>query len=405
MNILFIHQNFPGQFGFWAAQLAQQGHRVHALALTPRPVAGVAVHRYELKPPEQPMPGWMADLPAKFLRGHACANAMLALRKTGFVPDLVVAHPGWGEAMFIKDVWPNAFVCMYLEFYYRLQGQDVGFDPEFSPKEITTAHMARIRMRNAHQLMALDAMDVGLSPTHWQRSRYPDRDHPRIEVNFDGVDTEAISPNPNATFKLSDGTTLSKSDQVVTFVNRNLEPYRGYHSFVRMLPQLLKNHPKAQVVIVGEDGVSYGSAPPKGKTWKEIFWSEVRDTLDAARVHFVGRLERQALTSLLQVSSCHVYFTYPFVLSWSLVEAMSVACPIVASRTAPVLEVIDDGVHGLLADFFDPDAFVHAIGRVLNDQTLAQQLGLAARQKAQASYDLQRVCLPAVVKLTQTWLN
>lgn len=394
MIVLFIHQNFPGQFLHLAQALARHGHEVHALGITPTPVANVRVHTYSVKVPQLPPLPFLADLPAKFVRGHACLDVLIKMRSDGFNPDLVIGHPGWGETIFAKDVWPEAKHIAYLEFFYRSFGQDCGFDPEFTTRGDPTKIASRIRLRNAHQLLALDAMDAGLSPTTWQRSTYPAAYQSKIEVIFDGVDTTSLKPNLEAQFKLPDGTLLAKEhSEVITFVNRNLEPYRGYHIFMRALPALLLARPNAQVVIVGGDGVSYGSAPSVGKSWKQIFLNEVAGKLDLNRVHFVGRVPRSDLTSLLQVSSCHVYLTYPFVLSWSLIEAMSAGCAIVASDCAPVREVVNHSEHGLLFDFFDSAALAGSVIKILESPQLGKSLGDAARRRAVGKYDLNHVCL------------
>ena len=192
--------------------------------------------------------------------------------------------------------------------------------------------------------------------------------------------------------------TLGKDDEVVTFVSRNLEPYRGFHIFLRSLPRLLLIRKNVVVVIVGTDSLSgYGAPHPSGQTWKEVLWTETAGALtdqQLKRVVFVGNLGYKDFVSLLQVSKVHVYLTYPFVLSWSLLEAMSIGCPVVASDTAPLEEVIEHEKNGILTDFFAPDNLATSIHQLLNDETIRLQLGAEARRTAVDKYDLSRQCLP-----------
>jgi glycosyltransferase involved in cell wall biosynthesis len=257
-----------------------------------------------------------------------------------------------------------------------------------------------MRLKNLNNLLHFDIADAGLSPTHWQASTFPLPFRDRITVVHDGIDTEAVRPDPNVTITLGNGLALSRNDEVVTFVNRNLEPYRGYHTFMRALPSLLRQRPNAQVLIVGGDSVSYGAKPAGDSTWKTIFANEVRPQIsdaDWARVHFLGNLPYQQFIPLLQLSTVHVYLTYPFVLSWSLLEAMSAGCAIVASDTAPLREAIRHNETGLLVDFFDANALAEHVGALLADTQTRKKLGENARTFARAHYDLKTQCLPGQI--------
>ncbi len=409
MNILFIHQNFPGQFKHLAPALARAGHRV--LALTPRQGLeaqwqGVHIMRYGIARGSSPtIHPWVADIETKTLRGEACFRAALALRQQGYVPDVIVAHPGWGESLFLKEVWPRAVLGIYCEFFYRAQGADTGFDPEFPITDPGDA--CRLRLKNVNSLLHFDVAAAGLSPTQWQASTFPEPFRERITVAHDGIDTRLLTPDPAARLTLNTAhageRVLSREDEIVTFVNRNLEPYRGYHVFMRALPELLHRRPKARFVLVGGDDVSYGARPEQG-SWKQRYIDEVRPRIadaDWARVHFVGKLAYHHFVPLLQLSSVHVYLTYPFVLSWSLLEAMSVGCAIVASDTAPVREAIRHGETGRLFDFFDPAALAAEVDDLLAQPQERERLGANARRHAQAHYDLASVCLPRQLEWVQ----
>jgi len=288
----------------------------------------------------------------------------------------------------------------FLEFHYAARGLDVGFDLEFAAGGWRDA--ARVTAKAGPSLLNLEAMAAGISPTRFQASTYPAWAQQRITVIHDGIDTRLAAPNPAAQLQLGPGGPLLRpGDPVISFVNRNLEPYRGYHRLMRALPEIQRRCPQAICVIVGSDGVSYGAAPPAGKTWKQVFYEEVASELDLQRVVFTGQLPYASYLALLQVSACHVYFTYPFVLGWSCLEAMSAGALVVGSATAPVQEVIRDGENGLLVDFFDQGALVDAVCDALQHPERHSSLREAARRTAAERFDLARVCLPQQMALLE----
>ena len=403
MKILFVHQNFPGQFLHLAPEMQRRGHE--CLALTDsknKRSSAIPVVRYTHNPvaidPAATRLGRNYTLMSD--RGVTVARAACQLRDTkGYVPDLIVGHSGWGETLFLKEVWPTARLVVYAEFYYRGQGADVGFDAEFNPPNFDSVMIAQARA--AYLGQALAHADAGLSPTHWQANSYPPPLRRMIDVVHDGVDTNVLVPNANAKVTLPNGKTLQFGDEVLTFVNRNLEPYRGYHIFMRALPKVLAQRPQAQVVIVGGDEVSYGAAPKGAKGWKDTILDEVRDSIDQSRVHFLGRVPYGQFTSLMQISRAHAYLTYPFVLSWSMLEAMSAGALIVGSRTAPVEEVIEHGINGLMVDFFDVPGWETALVDALANPATYAPLRTAARQTVIDRYDLRGLALPRLIALLE----
>ncbi len=394
MKILLIHQNFPGQYKHIAAALVARGDEVTALCIEDNPVlAGVRVVRYGPKRGNTPkIHPWVQETETKVIRGEACFRAARQLQVQGYRPDIICAHPGWGEALFVKEVWPQIPLLNYFEFYYHAHGADVGFDPEFpeNPDEAP-----RLLAKNFANLMNLEQCDAGVSPTAWQKSTHPVSFQHKIRVIHEGVNTAAITPKTDTQITLREkARVLRAGDEIVTFVNRNLEPYRGYHSFIRALPEIQRRRPKAHILIVGGDGVSYGSRPAQGTTYREQFLNEVRSDIDFQRLDFVGTIPYPAFIGLLQISAVHVYLTYPFVLSWSMLEAMSAGCLVVGSRTAPVEEVIRHGDNGLLVDFFSPQQIAEQVVQTLElpgDFALLRQ---RARQTIIDRYDLKRICLP-----------
>lgn len=400
MRILFVHQNFPGQFVHLARELAARGHEVRALTLNEGVnFPDVELAPYKIRRSQSPDAHWLArDFETKVIRGEACAQAAQQLKAKGFKPDVICAHPGWGEALFLKDVFPSVPLLGYLEYFYRATGQDFGFDPEF-PAQPEDAW--RVRLKNSMNLQALNTCDALLTPTEWQRCTFPSTWREQIQVIHEGVDTQTIKPAPDAWVQLGDHR-YRRDDELITFVARNLEPYRGFHIFMRALPELLRRHPRARVLIVGGDGVSYGLPPGTAENWRTLLLREIGDTLDLSRVFFLGWVSYDAFIRILRVSSVHVYLTYPFVLSWSLLEAMASECAIVGSRTGPVEDAIADRETGLLVGFFDQSALVDAVSELLGDRALRARMGANARQHVQEHFDLRTRCLPDQLALIST---
>lgn len=400
MRLLFVHQNFPAQYRHLApAMAARRGVEVLALGENPaEPLPGVRHLRYPAPrgAGEQTHP-YLRRLEAYVRRGQEVARAALALKGRGFAPDVIAAHPGWGEALFLRDVWPDARLLLQCEFFYRADGADIGFDPLNGAVDVDKR--ASTRLMNAPQLLQLEAADRGVAPTRWQWSRYPGWARERIAVVHEGIDTRIAGPDGPAEVVLPGGRVLRRGDPVVTFAVRQLEPYRGFHVFMRALPRLQRLRPEAQVVVVGGEGVSYGGPPPGGGAWKETLLRELGDRLDLARVHFLGRLPYARLLALFRVSAAHVYLTYPFVLSWSLLDAMACGAAVLASDTAPVTEVIEEGVNGRLVDFFDHAAIAERLAAMLADPAALAPLRDAARRTVVERFDLASVCLPRQVAL------
>jgi len=406
VNYLFIHQNFPGQYRHVVRHLASQpGNQVYFVT-QPNDNAMPGVHKITYPKDQRGAincHSYAVELDRAIHYGATVAETCRGLREQGFRPDLIIGHSGWGETLFVKDVFPGVPVLANFEFYYHARGVDADFDPEFVS---IFNDPSRLRARNGTNLLAFHACDWGHSATRWQHSLYPAEMQPRISVLHEGVDTDLVRPNAKASFKLpASGRVLTRRDEVVTYVARNLEPYRGFHIFMRALPQLLRRRPRAQVVIVGDDGVSYGAPPPPASSFRAMMLQELGSKLDLKRVHFLGLIDYHSYLSLLQISSVHVYLTYPFVLSWSFVEAMACGCLIVGSATAPVLEVLRDGKNGLAVDFFAHKQLATRIESALERRRELQALRHGARATAVEQFDLNRLLLPRWMGLFEDLVN
>ena len=403
LQLLFVHQNFPGQYRHVLKVLASQsGHSIIALGIEKpsAPLPANTLHlRYKISRDSAPsLQPWVRDIETKAIRGEFCAQAAQQLKQDGFTPDLICGHPGWGETLFLRDLWPHTPMLCYQEFFYQARGSDYDFDPEFR-SDLGWEDCAQIRMKTANQLLSLEASSWNITPTVFQRSSFPSHWQSRISVIHDGIDTAKACPNPQVPpLTLADGTVLQPGEPTVTFVNRRLEPYRGCHTMIRAIPELQRLAPEARLVMVGEtQGVAYGSPCPEGE-WKDRFLAEIEGQYDPARLHFTGKIPYDQFLQLLQLSAAHVYLTYPFVLSWSLLEAMSCGCAVVGSATAPVQELIQDGHNGLLVDFFKPEDLAAAIADLLSHRELAEQLGAAARATVHPRYSLEH-CVPRQLAL------
>ena len=404
MKILFVHQNFPGQYLYLAPAMAKRGHDCTALTdfgNTRESAIPVLKYKHEAQKVDPAATRLGRNYTTMSDRGVTVARACQQLReRRGYVPDVIFGHSGWGETLFLKEVWPEAKLLIYAEFYYKGRGADVGFDPEFNPAHFDQVMIAQGRA--CHLGQSLLHADAGLAPTEWQASTFPPRLREMLTVIHDGVNTEVMAPKQDAALTLPDGRVLRAGDEVLTFVNRNLEPYRGYHTFMRALPDVMAARPEAQVVIVGGDEVSYGAAPKGEKGWKERILSEVRERLDLSRVHFMGKVPYDQFTAIMQVSRAHAYLTYPFVLSWSMIEAMSAGAHVVGSDTAPVTEVIRDGENGSLVGFFDVAGWSAKLIDALARPEAYLDIRQAARRTALERYD-QRILLPKMIDWVESF--
>jgi glycosyltransferase involved in cell wall biosynthesis len=407
MIVFFIHQNFPAQYLHIARHLAQvPQNRIYFITQSEQnqlPRVIKLIYKPDL-PPTSGCHAYTAPFDAAVRTGAAVAEVCRKLRDGGIVPDLVVGHAGWGETLFVKDIFPEVPLLANFEYFYHHVGADVGFDAEFGQQR--SEDSARLKIRNALNRVSFAACDWGHTATAWQRSLFPKTMQKHLTLLHEGVDTAVVHPEPQAWLKLArEDIVLTREDEVITYTARNLEPYRGFHVFMRALPEILRRRPRAQVLIAGDDGTGYGDPPPGGATYRALLQAELADQLDLSRVHFLGHIPYELYKNLLQVSSVHVYLTYPFVLSWSFIEAMSAGCLILGSATNPVLEVLSDGENGLAVDFFDVQAIADRIDEALDHPDRMQALRDAARATAIRDFDLESRILPQWLELFGTLIE
>jgi len=390
MNVLFIHPNFPAQFLYLSMYFAQElGHNVVYLTNNTNnnsiSKVQLAVYKRDEWPFKEGGPQPKIKLYEEaVMDGVAVARALIELRDTHkYKPDIIVAHTGWGSTLFAKDIYPEVPLVGYFEWYYKSRGSDVCF---WKDEQLPPGEAMRIRMLNSHHLVNLIHTDVRFTPTKWQRDQFPEEFRDTIEVVHEGVDVEFCSPDHNAKMVVpKKELDLSDVEQCITYVSRGFEPYRGFPQFMDAIRIVLKERPNVHVVIIGQDQVCYGAKHRTGKGYKVV--EEEKGGYDKERVHFIGHATRDVYQQVLRASTVHVYLTRPFVLSWSMLEAMSFECALVASATPPVEEVVTDNVNGLLASFREPKHIASRIMELLDDKELRTRLGKAARELMVQKYD------------------
>ena len=397
MNFLFVHQNMPGQYRELVQWLAQAGgHRIYFLTQrqnAPKlPGVETRVYRPHHRPDDKAY-GLSRVWEEASGNGFGAVSAARQIEtQEGFRPDIIIGHVGWGELSFFKELWPDVPIIGYFEYYYNMTGGMVGFDPA----EKISAHAPYLNhARNIVPLANIETVDLGHCPTHWQRDRFPESFHRKLYVCHDGIRTDQLLPEPDVSLRLGRlAKPVTRGDEIITYVARNLEKARGFHTMMRALPRILAERPAARVVIVGGNEVSYGKQSDHPGGLRGEMAAELQGKVDWERVHFVGKVPYPDFKKLVQISRCHIYLTMPFVLSWSLLEAMSMQATIVASDVAPVREAVSHGKTGLLVDFFDPDALAAQVVEVLANPQDHAHLGPAARAHVVENYDFLTRCLP-----------
>jgi glycosyltransferase involved in cell wall biosynthesis len=406
-DVLFVHNNFPAQFGFIAEKLHSEGHRVAAIASETGRASfeGLTLVKWGTRrgTTEGILPA-AVRAEADLIRGAAAAQAALKLQADGFNPALIIGHPGWGETTYMREIFPAARQIAYAEYYYRSRGGDVGFDPEFSPPRERDPH--ELYAKNAGMAMAFAEADAIVSPTPFQASVLPEIFRQRTHIIHEGVDTAVVKRHPSPKLTMGNGKVIDGSRPLVTLINRRFEPLRGFHIFIRALPKLMAAVPNVDVVVIGADEEGgYGKPADKGTTWGQRLFGEVANRVDRERIHFVGRVPHQLMIETLSLSSAHVYYTYPFVMSWSLLEAMAAECLVLGSDTPPVRDAITPGVDGILNDFFDVDALADAMIEACRNPQKFVGIRKAARETVLRNWDRETIHQPAWLNLVEPMLE
>ena len=416
MNILIIHQSFPAQFVHLAPALQARGHQVRGLGQLRAAIPEVSVPTWWY-PYERPKAVSASDTPSDTdaaapeetltqsptgsdygstaHRGETVLRFLAARSAEGYRPDVILGHVAWGELLYLRHLWPEAKIVGYTEFLSGPGHPLLNFDPEFAKDDIS-AYVAGVNSLAKGRFGLWNCNHI-IAPTEWQASGFPPEIRAKMSVLHDGVDTDFSSPQAGRSLTLPDGHTIRDGDEVITFASRNLEPLRGYHTFMRALPAVLAARPNLRVVIAGNNRKGYGEAAPKPFSWRDLLLFEVGDQMDMTRLHYTSKLDHAEYTDMLRITRVHTYLTYPYILSWSLIEALSVGALVIGSKTPPVEEVIRHGDNGLLVDFFDPEGLAAQIIDVLDSPERYAPLKPAARASVLAKYDAARICVPNLI--------
>ncbi len=400
MKFLFVHQNMPGQYRELVKWLAaKKQHDIVFLTQRKKPPSFDGVKTVIYKPHHvaaEDVYGLVQIWENAAGNGFGAAQAAEKLRDAGFTPDIIIGHVGWGELTFIREIYPDVPVIGFFEYFYSTKGGPVGFDPDKPPSAHSPYLMAA---HNTVPLVNIEVVDLGHCPTYWQRDRFPKSFHDRVYVCHDGIRTDDMQPNPNAEVALGRlDKPITHDDEIVTYMARNLEATRGFDQFMRALPKIQAARPNARFLIIGGSGTSYGPKSKHPRGFRGQMEAEVGDQMNWEKVHFLGQVPYANYQNIIQVSSCHIYLTMPFVMSWSLLEAMSMQATVVASDVASVREAVTHGETGILVDFFDSDALAAQITDVLANPADYAHIGPKARKHVIATYDFMTVCLPEHLK-------
>lgn len=398
MNIVFLHRDFPGQFKYLMLALAGNPQNKVSFITENEDIQVNGVKKYIIKPSkynQKRVHEFLNAYERNVRYGEAAMKILLKMKKEGQKPDIIYAFNFWGLDMFIKDVFPDVPLFTYAEWYYNVEGADIGFDGQ----QVNEDQKALIRCENAGLLVGLTAADICITPTNWQKQQFPPEIQKKMFVVHEGIDTDKCVPNTNARFLIKDkNIELGFNDEVITYGTRGMEPYRGFPQFMEAAEKLLKKRPNAHILIAGHDDAFYGPKL-KNETYKELMLKKLK--LDMSRVHFVGNLSFNDYVNFLQVSSAHVYLTFPYILSWSLLNAMSAGCCVVASNTQPVLEVIKDNYNGLLCDFYDVNQLVDKVVYALDNQEQMIEIRRNARKTMLDNYDVKKLLVKQVMLINQ----
>jgi len=393
MQILFVHPNFPAQFGPALSRLGRRPDLECAFVSRTGTgsLDGVRRIRFNLRGGATRASHYCSrTFENAVWHAHAVYEACKAT--PWLQPDLIVGHSGFGSTVFLQELYPCPIIN-YFEYFYRPHGSDMDFRTEFPPSELD---YLRSRMRNAMILLDLEACVAGYTPTQWQWSLLPPAWAPKVEVINDGVDTEFWRRRPGPR-RLGDEV-LDDDLRVVTYVARGLEAMRGFDIFVRVANRIAAAMAKVVFVVVGAERTVYGNdlRHIRTKTFKEHVLRSERP--DLRRFRFLGTIPAAQLVEVLSLSDLHVYLTVPFVLSWSLLNALACECVVLASDTAPVREVIQQDRTGILAGFGDVDGLATQAIAVLTDLRAYRRLGAAGRALVEERYSLDRT-LPKLERL------
>ena len=409
MHVLYVHQNFPAQFGHIAYHLAQKpGWKCTFVSETEAGnVLGVEKIQYRRAGGATQQTHFCSRTFENAI--FNCDGVYSALKSRADVqPDLIVGHSGFGSTLFLRDLYPKVPIVNLFEYFYRPRDpqSDMGYRSDLG-WSLPDIFYLRARARNAMILLDLQNCTLGYCPTQFQRSTIPDIYSPKLRVIFDGIERSVYHGHDEKLRPALDqremrrvaGIDVPAGTRIVTYVSRGFESMRGFDLFMRAAKIIAQKFPDVLFIVVGTDRIAYGGDEtflPKGTTFKQ--WTLAQDQYDLNKFHFPGNLPPRELALLLASTDLHIYLTVPFVLSWSMMDAMSCGAVVLGSDTAPVREMIRDGENGMLADLFDVEQIAGKAIGALRDPAAFRPLGRAAEQLIAQNYSVEAV-LPQMIHL------
>ena len=408
MHVLYVHQNFPAQFGHIADHLVRHlGWKCTFVSNTPPGTTnGIEKIAYQLKGGATKHNHFCTrTFENTVWHCQAVYDALKA--RPDVKPDLIVGHSGFGSTLFLRELYPDVPVVNFFEYYYRTHDPDSDMDFRHDLNwPVPDMKYLRSRCRNSMILLDLQNCQVGYTPTHFQKSRFPTEYDSKIKVIFDGIDrnlyhghNETLRPPVGQRSpRTLCGVEIPADTKVLTYVSRGFESMRGFDIFMRAAKLITQRMPDVQILVIGTDKIAYGGDEnyTDGKTFKQ--WTLDQDAYDLDRIKFVGRVPPDELARTLAATDLHIYLTVPFVLSWSMMDAMSCGAVVLGSDTGPVRDMIRHGENGLLADFFNPEDFADKACQALGDIEGHRDLGRAAEKMIAEQYSLDAV-LPAMLAM------
>ncbi len=398
MRLLLVHQNFPGQFRDLAPALCDLGHEIKAIGNSQRPIderIELLLYPWEKNNKLENGHRLTPEVDEWLRRGEKVGALAMALKQKGWAPDAMLAHPGWGEALMLKTVFPNTPLVIWPELWLRPEHLGIGIYDQ-----IDVANGLYLRLKDWLVDGAMADADIAVLPTQYQANSFPERWQHKIRVLHEGVHSKLFQQQRLRSLKINENITLDENKLVITFISRNLEPMRGFPDFMRSLPTLQKQCENLEVVIVGGDELSYSTGPNDGRSWKEVMLDELGKELNLQKIHFFGRMPHDQLIKLYRRSNLHIYLSQAFVLSWSLLEVMACGTAVVGDDNKMLREIIEPGKNGWLCKK-DPEDLAKVILEALSKPSQLNLFGNACQQKMHLHYH-QNKCTTQLDKLLRT---
>ena len=384
MHLLLIHQNFPGQFRDLAPAWLASGHQVTAIGSTSAAPTGHQWHGLQY------LQYRFEEKPSHLERGSAVAKLVQQLIEQDHPPDLVMSHSAWGESLCLRRVCRDVPWISYPELWGNPRSLGFGFDQSLDG---LTPEATRFSSANLITELALLQSSASVVASRSQLLSFPKSLQHRLTLQPEGVDLQRIKPDASACLTIPKmGLEFRAGQPLVTFISRHLEPLRGLRQMLMAWPLVSQTIPEAQLLLVGGKGQGYSLQRPKGQNHLEDALNNLPDTTNRRTIHCLGRLPYEEMLTLLQCSACHVALSYPYTLSWSVLEALSCGVPVISNPDSPIsVELGDDANKALaLVPFDDIASLSLKTIELLQHPQRARAMGAAGRSWIEQNASLEQ---------------